>query len=141
MRIAYTAAGPDMWHKRGHTDIEGESLAETFARNGVPLLKADAARVIGWQRCREYLADAADGQPRWQAFETCANLIRTLPLAVHDERAPEDIGGHVEDHALEAWRYGLMSRPSAAKPGKRPEPRPYDPLAPEVPRAGGYFDL
>ena len=145
--IAYTVASPDMWQKRGHTDIEGESLAETFALNGVPLLKADAARVIGWQRCRAFLADAADGRPSWQAFQTCANLIRTLPLAVHDEHAPEDISDHCEDHALEAWRYGLMSRPSAAKRAGKPEPAPYDPLAPDAAQAirrslaGGYFDL
>ena len=45
-------------------------------------------------------------------------IIRTFPLAIHDERNPEDIDSDGEDHALDSLRYGLMSRP---KPSATPE--------------------
>lgn len=98
-KIAYTVASPDMWQKRGRRDIDGESIADSFIYNGVPLLQADNSRVIGWQRVREYLADAPDGQPYWQTFDTCKNLIRTLPELIYDTNNPEDVADGIEDHA------------------------------------------
>lgn len=113
--IRYTAASPDAWQKRGMLgDIGGESIAEVFARAGMPLVKADSSRVVGWMRIREYMADAPDGIPWWQCFDTCANLIRTLPLMIHDAHYAEDIADGLEDHACESLRYGLMSRPQRA---------------------------
>jgi hypothetical protein len=38
-------------------------------------------------------------------------LIRTLPALIHDEHDPEDVDTDGEDHAPDAWRYGLMTRP------------------------------
>lgn len=110
--IEYTAASPDAWQKRGLTgDIGGESIAEVFANAGMPLIKADSSRVVGWMRVREYMASAPDGTPWWQCFDTCRNLIRTLPLMIHDGHNCEDIADGMEDHACEALRYALMSRP------------------------------
>ena len=79
--VRYTVVSPDMWQKRGVRDIEGESVAEIFARNGVPVIKADNSREIGWTVMREFMADQPDGLPQWQIFDTCANLIRTIPLS------------------------------------------------------------
>ncbi|MDL2259214.1 phage terminase large subunit [Eubacteriales bacterium OttesenSCG-928-K08] len=131
-KIAYTVASPDAWQKRGlvqkNTDgAEGESIAEVFARGGVPLLKADNSRVAGWQRVREYLADAEDGLPRLQIFSTCENLIRTLPLLLHSKTDVEDAAGG-EDHAPEALRYGLMSRPAKSQPPKQNKSPVFDPF-------------
>lgn len=140
--IAYTVASPDMWQRRGiKSDIDGESIAETFARCGVPLIKADNARVIGWQRCREYMALAPDGLPWWRVSSSCSNLIRTLPLMIYDDHRPEDISDGIEDHAAEALRYGLMSRPSKAKIKPRPEAKAYDPLADNNRSAGGFLGV
>jgi len=142
-KIAYTAASPDAWQKRGLSHaadgIEGESIAEVFASCGVPLLKADNARVAGWQRVRECLAEGDDGLPMLQIFSTCANLIRTLPLLVHDANDPEDAAGG-EDHAPEALRYGLMSRPARPRRILPRAPRPYDPFLQEEPPAGGFLE-
>ena len=140
-KIAYTAASPDAWQKRGHaqTDgMEGESIAETFASGGVPLLKADNARVAGWQRVREYLAEGEDHLPMLQIFSTCASLIRTLPRLVHDEREPEDAAPG-EDHAPEALRYGLMSRPARSRQPQRKALRPYDPFSDAASSADGFL--
>lgn len=114
-KIAYTVASPDMWQSRGHSDIEGENIAETFARNGVPLLKADNSRVIGWNRVRENLATAPDGKPYVQVFKNCLKLIETIPLMIYDEKNSEDVADNLPDHWCEMFRYGLMSRPSPSK--------------------------
>lgn len=117
-KIAYTVASPDMWQHRGHSDIEGESIAETFMRNGVPLMKADNARVIGWQRVRENLATAPDGKPYVQVFNTCLKLIETIPLMIYDDKNVEDVGDNLPDHWCEMFRYGLMSRPAPSRAKK-----------------------
>lgn len=143
-RIAYTVASPDAWQERGMTgsaDIRGESIAEVFGNAGVPLLRADSARVSGWQRVREYLKPADDGRPRLQIFSSCKNLLRTLPLLVFDERDAEDVSDTCEDHAPEALRYGLMSRPVGKEPPKEaPLPR-YDPFADADEGSRGGFSL
>ena len=41
-------------------------------------------------------------------FETCANLIRTLPALIYDDHKVEDVDTDGEDHAADALRYGLM---------------------------------
>lgn len=123
-KIAYTVASPDMWHKRGTArgGMQGESVAETFAMHGVPCTRADDDRLQGWQRMHEYLAEAPDGLPYWQIFETCTNLIRTLPALVYDDHRVEDVSDECEDHAAESCRYALMSRPSVkAKTGLAPD--------------------
>ena len=140
-KIAYTAASPDAWQKRGVVDIQGESVAEIFGRGGVPLIKADNSRVIGWNVMREYMSDLPDGKPRWQVFNTCTNLIRTIPQMVYDEHDHEDIADNLEDHACEAARYGIMSRPrkAPAKPEKKIPA--YNPLAEDTRQRAGFFNI
>lgn len=59
------------------------------------------------------------GTPMWYCFKTCVHLIRTLPALQHDTDNPEDCNTDGEDHAPDALRYGLMSRPwSRPKPKK-----------------------
>jgi len=143
-RIAYTAASPDAWQCRGMNaskDLSGMSIAEVFAHGGVPLIRADNTRIPGWQRVREYLASADDGEPCLQIFESCTNLIRTLPGLTFDERFTEDVGGDCEDHAPEALRYGLMSRPVGARSRQKPKARVYDPFSTEKPLADGFTAL
>ena len=112
--IRYVKASPDMWQERGlGSKVQGgESIAEVFINAGIPLEPADNRRVIGWTRVREYLRDAPDDLPWWRANSCCENLLRTLPELIHDERNVEDVDGDCEDHAPEALRYALMSRPS-----------------------------
>ncbi len=139
--IAYTVASPDAWQQRGLKGVEGESIAEVFAKGGVPLLPADNARVVGWQRVHEMLADAPDGTPRLQIFSTCQNLIRTLPLLTFDQRDAEDVSDNCEDHAPEALRYGLMSRPRCpAPPAPKPQKR-YDPFSAPAAPCDGFRGL
>jgi len=104
-------------------------------------VRADNTRVAGWQRVREYLASADDGLPRLQIFRNCGNLIRTLPLLTFDAHDAEDADGSCEDHAPEALRYALMSRPVSAAAKRTPKARAYDPFAVGEPRADGFTRL
>lgn len=144
-RITYTAASPDMWQKRGARDaMGGETIAETFIHNGVPLIPADNNRLNGWMRVRENLALAPDGVPYLQIFPNCRDLIRTLPLLIYDKNDHEDVSDRCEDHAAEALRYGLMTRPSPAKQKEDIQryKRMVDPLTPlprKKPESGFFY--
>lgn len=129
--IRYVAASPDIWKEKGlmKRTLGGETIAEVMINKGMPLTRADNRRVMGWTRMRDYLTIAPDGKPYWLIFNTCVNLIRTLPELIHDDKKVEDVDENCEDHAPEAMRYGLMSRPSPidAKeiyPGGLPGDRP-----------------
>lgn len=131
--IRYTVASPDMWQNRGAMlsakgGFGGETLADLFASAGMALSPADNTRVAGWNRIREYLAPFPDGIAGWLCFEGCTNLIRQLPALQYDSRNREDAADG-NDHAPEALRYGLMSRPGKSKmPEKKLRPA-YDPLS------------
>ena len=136
-KCAYTAASPDAWAKRGATDgIEGVSVEQIFAKNGVPLQKADNSRVVGWQRVREFLQCTDGEKPMLQIFDCCTNLIRTLPTLTYDKNDHEDVSDRCEDHAAEALRYGLMSR-AKTRPKKiitaADRRKAYDPFKPVEP--------
>ena len=106
----------------------------------MPLTPADNSRVAGWQRVRGYLADAADGRPRWQCFPCCENLIRTLPLLIFDRHDREDAADG-EDHAPESLRYALMSRPAPGQAPILPKPKPYDPLSLEPQQPPSFLSI
>lgn len=112
-------------------------------KSKVPLIPADNSRVVGWQRVREYLRDAPDGVPYLQVFSTCENLIKYMPLLQYDEHDNEDAADG-NDHAPEALRYGLMSRPSAAKepaPEKKNVLKFVDPFSERKARKDGFLAM
>ena len=61
---------------------------------------------------------ADDKRPLLYFFDTCQNLIRTLPALMHDQHKAEDVDTSMEDHAPDTLRYVCMARPraNAAKP-------------------------
>ena len=113
-KVNYTVADTAMWTPDGTV---GESMAETFARNGVPLIQADKRRVgtmdrpLGWQRLRHWLREAPDGVPWLTVSPECAYTSRTIPALISDKTRPEDVDSDGEDHAADALRYFVMSRP------------------------------
>lgn len=130
--IAYTVASPDMWQKRGgiltnEGGFEGECIAEIFAHEGVYLTPADNSRIAGWQTVRRYLAGDEQGA-FWQCFSTCKNLVRTLPALCYDSKNVEDAQDG-NDHAPEALRYGLFSRPGKTPEKEKRKTAIYDPLS------------
>lgn len=113
-QIRYCAGDPSCWDA-----TRGASIAEVMAQNGWAMVKAENDRRNGWARCRQFFSYEQNDQaqltrePSWQVFETCRNLVRTLPALVHDEHDPEDVDTKGEDHAPDALRYGLMTRTPA----------------------------
>ena len=96
------------WSRTGTT---GPTVGETLQRMGHKLRRADKNRVQGKIQIHEYLKEQPSGRPRLQIFRTCKNLIRELqsiPLARNNS---EDVDTHASDHAYDALRYMIMSRP------------------------------
>lgn len=117
VKIRKAVGDPSMWNHTGHT---GESIAETFARNGVSMTKGDNEREIGWQRFRHWLCKAPDGAPWLVYHPSCHYAIRTIPSLVGDKHKPEDVDTEGEDHAADADRYGVMARPVPSVNQERP---------------------
>src|SRR4029077_4853293 len=57
-----------------------------------------------------------NGEPMMYVFNTCVDLIRTLPALQHDENRPEDVDSDSEDHACDDARYACASRPWTRQP-------------------------
>jgi len=96
------------WSRTGTT---GPTVGETLLRAGHKLRRADKNRVQGKIQIHEYLKVTQSGRPRLQIFNTCPNLIRELQSIPLDNKNPEDVDTHAADHAYDALRYLIMSRP------------------------------
>lgn len=115
-RIQATYAPPDLWNRRQET---GRSAAEIFYTNGVPLYKANNNREQGWLDLKEWLKPYKDEQGIMTAnlviFDTCPNLIRTIPQLMRDEKNPNDVdskSNHELTHGPDAMRYFCAGRPT-----------------------------
>lgn len=135
-KITYGVIDPSAYKEDG-----GPSHAERMGEAGVFFRRADNNRIGGWDTVRARLCGIDDrvpgmghnggpdlfgedqldlgyvGTPMWYVFKTCTHIIRTLPALQHDIDNPEDCDTDGEDHAPDALRYGLMSRP-----WRRPKP-------------------
>lgn len=124
-RIDYSVLDPAAFARDG-----GPSIAERMAEAApsVVFRRADNKRVSergamgGWDQVRHRLNGEGPGRPMLVVFETCKDLIRTLPALQHDKDRPEDVDTHSEDHGPDALRYACMSRPWAAQRPDKPKP-------------------
>jgi len=96
------------WNRTGQT---GPTVGETLVKAGHKLRRADKNRVAGKIQIHEYLKVQQSGRPKLQIFNTCPNLIRELQSIPLDKSNPEDVDTHAQDHAYDALRYLIMSRP------------------------------
>jgi hypothetical protein len=118
-RFHATVADPSVFsNHRG----AGKSIADMWRDAGLRVTRAKNQRVAGWTNVRQYLWDYEQERSRLFIFDTCTNLIRTLPLAQHDDDNPEDMDTDGDDHALDALRYLLAVRPISDQ--QRRERRP-----------------
>jgi hypothetical protein len=110
--------------------ISGPSIAETLGRHGAIFRRADNTRVArdkrmgGWDQLRYRLKGNADG-PLIFFFATCRDVIRTIPMMIHDQHNPEDLDTEVEDHAVDDTRYACLSRPFLARQDAVRDRNPY----------------
>lgn len=106
MKVRYIAADPAMWQKTGAG--KGESIAETLLRMRLPMRRSDNDRFNGWLRVHELL-----GQSLLSVDPGCKYLARTIPMMVYSDKPgnEDDLDTAQDDHAVDALRYGAMSRP------------------------------
>ena len=118
-KISYSVLDPAAFSEDG-----GPSIAERMHKRGATFRPADNARVAklghigGWDLLRHRLI-GEDERPMIVFFDTCRDIIRTLPTLQHDPDRPEDLDTDSEDHAADEVRYACASRPwvmSAPKP-------------------------
>ena len=100
------------WNKHGET---GPSVGQEICSpqgGGHKLRKADKSRHAGKIQIHERLRlDEQYGLPKLQIFSTCSNSIKQLHTIPLDPKDKEDVDTKAEDHAYDAIRYGVMSRP------------------------------
>ena len=101
------------WARTGTT---GPTVGETLVRQGHKLRRADKNRIQGKIQIHEYLRLQPSGRPRIQIFSSCPSLIRELQSIPLDKINPEDVDTHAPDHAYDALRYLIMSRPRVNDP-------------------------
>ena len=104
------------WAKTG---ASGPTVGEALMKIGHKLRRADKNRIQGKIQIHEYLKLRQSGRPRLQIFNTCPNLIRELQSIPLDRSNPEDVDTHASDHAYDALRYLIMSRPRIEDPISR----------------------
>lgn len=98
----------DLWNRRQET---GRSVADIFAEEGIYLSEVSNNRVAGWYQLKRRLQvvknEFGEMRPRLRIFNTCVNLIRTLPALQHDEKNPNDVAKepHELTHGPDALRY------------------------------------
>ena len=116
-------APKDLWNRRQET---GRSVADIFAEEGLYLDQVSNGRIAGWYELKRRLQAApnefGEKRPRLRIFDTCVNLIRTLPGVQHDEKNPNDVAKepHELTHAPDAIRYFCDGCPlPASVPVKR----------------------
>ena len=96
------------WARTGTT---GPTVGESLVRQGHKLRPADKNRIQGKIQIHEFLKVQENGRPKLQIFNTCPNLIRELQSIPLSKTNPEDVDTHASDHAYDALRYMIMSRP------------------------------
>jgi phage terminase large subunit len=108
--IDYGVFDPSVVEKENEA---GNTFSQAFRDHGVSVSLANNERLEGWNVVHKFLAPRPDPNggrltARLRITSNCANLIRTLPEMIHDEKDVEDLDTGLEDHAADALRYGLM---------------------------------
>lgn len=121
-RISYGILDASAWQRRG-LDANAPSIAEVMIKRGClwrPSDRSKDSRKFGKMELHRRLQvkdlpDEITGEirprPSLMIFNTCLNLIRTLPVIPLSKKNPEDVDTSSEDHLHDALIYGLNSRP------------------------------
>lgn len=114
---------PAMWASQREGQ-RFQSVADQYGEMGVALTPATNDRLSGKSLVHRALEWGEDAPPVLQVFNTCHNLIRTLPLLPVDPHKPEDVDTTTEDHSYDWLRYGLQAA-HWLETGKRQKPQSY----------------
>ena len=129
-------APPDLWNRRQET---GRSVVDWFSEKGIYLTKSNNNRVVGWLSVKEWLKpyEGIDGRTTssLKVFESCSNLIRTLPALQYDDKNVSDTSRepHELTHLPDALRGFCVMLPKAAV---KPQPKAVYNFTIERPKTG-----
>lgn len=113
----YTVMDDAAWHKMGMPETTSEVYMriwqEMDEKYGVTscnaLVPSDKNRVMGWDLVHSYLRWDDKIDPKIKIMDSCPNLIRTLPILIHDEKNKDDVDSDGEDHSADELRYFLQT--------------------------------
>jgi phage terminase large subunit len=106
---------------------EGKSLISYYNQGGLyNFTKANTNRILGKTTVHEYLKPVWDEEEQMfksklQIFDTCTQLIETLPNLLTDEKNAEKVEDSAIDHWYDSLRYGLIYSHAAKSSGIRQE--------------------
>lgn len=104
---------PSMWAESGGSSIYEQMQKGAKAAGGsLTFKKADNARIAGWARVRQLLAESAKDHPEEPGLwvtSNCRHFLRTVPVVARDEDDPDDVDTDTEDHAADDTRYLAQS--------------------------------
>ena len=110
-RISDEILDSSCWNKTGTL---GPSIAEVMNDAGLSWVRADRDRMAGKQAVHQRLQATGKTGNGVKFFNTCTNIIRTLPTVPLSKTNSEDVDTKADDHAYDALRYMFMSRPQSA---------------------------
>jgi len=113
--LANFVASPDAFAAKDDTGI---SIADKFAKQDMPLTRANSDRIQGAAELLHRFGNDEGLPASLQIFDRCHKLISCIPELVHDPHRPEDVlktdadddTGEGGDDPYEALRYGVMER-------------------------------
>lgn len=111
-RISYGVIDGSVADQRGG----GTSIDQILRSEGFTNAYADKSpnsRKSGKILIHQYLkVDEYTKEPKLKIFDNCRQIIKELGSLPIDDNNPEDVDTDAEDHAYDALRYGLSSRPA-----------------------------
>ena len=123
-----TKLPPESWGRTMEKDHKFWSVADEYREHGLYCSKANNEVEAGINRVGEFLTIRPDkihpltatlGSPTLFIFKNCVNLILEIPDYIWKNRSSEDTSKEqpkkMNDHACDALRYGIMTRPNPAK--------------------------
>jgi len=117
----YTVLPHDLWNKTREKDGNLWSVYNEYVEHGIYGIRANNEVNAGLNRVNEFFFSNSErihpiteekGSPRLFIFSNCRNLILEIPDYIWKDG--EDKPVKVNDHACDALRYGIMTRPSPA---------------------------
>ena len=128
------AADASIWDTNGGPSIAA-LMAQPVMVDGttyvgvsfVPADKRSGSRKLGWEALRSYLRNAAPiddkgnpirrEKPGLFIMKNCKKFIEIFPTLPRDEKDPDDLDTHTEDHCADEARYEIMTPKRTARTG------------------------
>jgi hypothetical protein len=85
------------------------TVKDDYEEAGIILTPGINLREQGAMAVSEALRIRENGLPRLRFLNCCTYSIETIPLLPTDEKNPNDVDTHAEDHSYDALRYFLMT--------------------------------